>query len=236
MIEKTVAISTAGDEKRAHLIGVNFEIVDDGGQGIVRMVSTDIKRLAKADYASEKAPEAGARGVVIIPKKGLNEVNKFLGQEEAVQIGVKKNHFIVRKENEVIIINLLDGEFPAYEELLKVDDSYDVVFPREPLLMMLKRMAIVTSDEYKAVIFNYTENRLQVRAVNPNVGESKESIDISYDREPQEIAFNPRYFIEAINFIEDEKVVLNLIDGGHPCKVRGAEDQNYLNIIMPMKI
>src|SRR6056297_1792593 len=236
MIEKSTAIATSGDEKRAHLTGVNFEKISDDAQNVVRMVSTDIKRLSKVDYPCDSETEPALDETVIIPKKGLNEVNKFLGQDGRVQVGVKSNHFIVRKDNEIIIINLLDGDFPAYKTLLNIDTAYDVAFPREPLLMMLKRMTIVTSDEYKAVIFNYANNSLQVRAVNPNIGESKETMSIDYDREPLEIAFNPRYFIEALNFIETEKVLINITDTEHPCIVRGADTQNYLNIIMPMKI
>lgn len=239
MIEKSIAIGTAGDEKRAHLIGVNFEKASDEELTCVRMVSTDIKRLAKVDYnygtdTDYTLPELDEP--VIIPKKGLNEVNKFLGQEGVVEVGVKSNHFIVRKDREVIIINLLDGDFPAYAGLLTIDSTNDVTFSRESLLMMLRRMTIVTSEEYKAVIFNYANNGLEVRAVNPNVGESKETMTIDFDREPLEIAFNPRYFIEALNFIETENVLLNIVDNEHPCIVRGTDTQNYLNIIMPMKI
>mgnify|MGYP006272888785 FL=1 len=239
MIEKSIAIGTAGDEKRAHLIGVNFEKASDEEQTCVRMVSTDIKRLSKVDYPYGKETDLTLPELaepVIIPKKGLNEVNKFLGQEGVIEVGVKSNHFIVRKDREVIIINLLDGDFPAYAGLLTIEPGNDITFAREPLLMMLRRMTIVTSEEYKAVIFNYAGNRLEVRAVNPNVGESKESMNIDFDREPLEIAFNPRYFIEALNFIETEKVLLNIVDNEHPCIVRGTDTQNYLNIIMPMKI
>jgi DNA polymerase-3 subunit beta len=236
MIEKSIAIGVAGDEKRAHLTGVNFEKISEDNTSCVRMVSTDIKRLAKVDYLCESEANPTAADPVIIPKKGLAEVHKFLGYEGTVEVGVQSNHFIVRKANETVIINLLDGEFPAYKDLLNIRTECDVRFPREPLLMMLKRMTIVTSDEYKAVIFNYENNALQVRAVNPNVGESKEKLTIEYDREPLEIAFNPRYFIEALNFIESDYVLLNIVDGEHPCIVRGEDTENYLNIIMPMKI
>ncbi len=236
MIEKCTAITVSGDEKRAHLIGVNLETVADGDKNCIRMVSTDIRRLAKVDYICETAVSLDQEGQIIVPKKGLNEVNKFLGQDGTVEVGVKDNHFAVRKDNEILIINLLEGEFPAYANLLDFDSTYDVIFPREPLVMMLKRMSVVTSDEYRAVIFRYAENNLQVRAVNPNIGESKESMEIRYDREPLEVAFNPRYFIEALNFIENENVAVNIVDGEHPCVVRGQDETNYLNIIMPMKI
>jgi len=55
-------------------------------------------------------------------------------------------------------------------------------------------------------------------------------------REKVEAAFNPRYFIEALNYIETKKVFLNIKNGESPCIVRSEKDAVYLNIIMPMKI
>ena len=236
MIDKTVAVSVGGDEKRAHMIGVNMERLEQGNDHLLRMVSTDIKRLAKVDYVCE--PDAGFTPgpTVIVPKKGLNELNRFLPAEGRVQMGVKDNYLIVKKENETVHVKLLNGMFPAYEELLAPDPAYDIIFDRGLLLMMLKRMSILTSEEYRGVVFHLENNEITMRTVNAALGESKESMPIAYDREPQEIAFNPRYFIDALNFISTEKVRLNIRDENHPCIVRADDDLTYLNIIMPMKI
>jgi len=236
MVEKSIIISVAGDEKREHMIGVNFERIADDKEKIIRMVSTDIKRLSKVDYICDPSAVLTPGDKIIIPKKGLSEVNKFLESQGDVSIGVKGNHFIVKKENEIIITNLLEGAFPEFEELLVLDHNYDIEFDRDLLLMTLRRMLIVTSDEYRAVIFNFSNDELTLRAVNPNVGESKESIHIAYQRETLETAFNPKYFIEAVNFIEEEKILINIKDKEHPAIVRGKDDATYLNIIMPMKI
>jgi DNA polymerase-3 subunit beta len=236
MIEKSIAINVAGDEKREHMIGVQLEKIALESENIVRMVSTDIKRLSKIDYICD--PESGfiPGEPVILPKKGLGEINKFLEFEGDVNIGVKDNHFIVKKDNETIIINLLEGEFPKYHDLLTIDESFDVAFDRGLLMMMLKRMTIITSEEYRSVLFNFENNELITRATNPNVGESKEKISIEFDREAIEVAFNPKYFIEALNFIETDSVMLNIKNNESPCIVRGEKETNYLNIIMPMKI
>jgi DNA polymerase-3 subunit beta len=236
MIEKSIIISVAGDEKREHMIGVNLERLSEKNEQIFRMVSTDIKRLSKVDYLCDDQSNFKTGENIIVPKKGLSEVNKFLEIEGDVDLGVKGNHFIVKKDNETIIINLLEGDFPQYHDLLNIDDSFDVEFDRSLLLMMLKRMSIITSDEYRGVIFNMENNELIIRATNPNVGESKEKISISFDREKVEAAFNPKYYIEALNYIETDKVLLNIRDGESPCIVRSEKDAGYLNIIMPMKI
>ncbi len=236
MIEKTVAVGVSGDEKRAHLIGVNIERIDNGSEKLLRMVSTDIKRLAKVDYLFD--PESGFSGgdTVIIPKKGLSEVNRFLYPEGRVQLGVKDNYFVVKKENETVIVKLLNGVFPAYSHLLSPDPEFDIIFDRNLFLMMLKRMSILTSEEYRGVVFHLENNQLIMRTVNAALGESKETMYIEYDREAQEIAFNPKYFIEAVNFINTDKVLLNIKNEDNPCIVRAEDDLSYLNIIMPMKI
>jgi DNA polymerase-3 subunit beta len=236
MIEKSIIISVAGDEKREHMIGVAFERIVNDTEKIIRMVSTDIKRLAKIDYVCDPSVELKAAEKIILPKKGLTEVNKFLESRGDVLIGVKGNHFIVKKQNETIITNLLEGDFPDISELMVFDRNDDIEFDKDLLLMMLRRMLIVTSDEYRAVIFKFADNELTLRAVNPNVGESKEVLSIQYEREPLEIAFNPKYFIEAISFIEDEKVLVNIKDKENPGIIRGMNDTKYLNVIMPMKI
>jgi len=235
MIEKSIAISVAGDEKREHMIGVNLEWIIENDENILRMVSTDIKRLSKADYICDESSGFKEREKIIIPKKGLAEVQKFLETEGNVDMGVKDNHFVVKKNNEIIILNLLDGDFPRYHDLLTVDNKFDVEFDRNLLMMMLKRMAIITSDEYRAVIFQYENNELIIRATNPNVGESKEKIKIAFERERVETGFNPKFFIEALGFIETDKVQLNIKDKENPCVIRGDNETLYMNIIMPMK-
>ena len=236
MIDKAVIIGVGGDEKREHLIGVLMEHIDENDQDIVRMVSTDVRRLSKMDYIVERmdAPAFGEK--IIIPKKGLTEVNKFLDPGLDVEIGVQGNHFIVKKENEIIILNLLDGDFPDYRELLVLEDIYDIELPRDLFSMMLKRMSIMTSDEYRGVNFHFENDQLLVRVVNPTIGESKETLEIKYQREPFDAVYNPRYFIEAMAFYEEDTVLLNIKDQEKPCVLRAENDNTCLNIIMPMKI
>jgi DNA polymerase III subunit beta len=236
MIEKSVAIAVSGNEKKAYMLGALLAFKNGDGQGIVRMVSTDLKRLSKVDFLCAPETRFKNREDIIVPKKGLSEVYKFLENEGNVEIGIKENHFIVKKENEYAIVNILDGGFPPYESLFETDPEYDIVFDRSRLLMMLKRMAILTSEDYKGVVFHLNNDEFTIRTVNAILGESKETMEIAYEGTPREIAFNPRFFLEAINFISHENVILNIRDDQTPCIVRGEQDSTYINVIMPMKI
>ena len=236
MIDRTVIITGASDEKRAHIIGIYFEVIHKVDKNIIRMVSTDGNRLSKVDCFYEKDITLPEGSNIIIPKKGINEAIKFLDPEGTVKIGFKNNNFIIKKEAETIIIRLLEGEFPEYSEIIKKGDSHEIHMDRGLFLMMLKRMSIFYSEDYKGVIFNFSDGKLFINAVNPDFGESKEDMVIDFKGDPIEVAFNPRYFIETLNVIDSEKVVINIIDEEKPCMIEGEKDNTFLSIIMPMRL
>ncbi|MCP3926534.1 MAG: DNA polymerase III subunit beta [Desulfobacterales bacterium] len=236
MIEKTIVISHTGDEKRAHITGINFDkhIADDNK--FLRLASTDVKRLNLVTYEFKNQPANYNEEQLILPKKGMSEVNKFLDNEGLIKTGFFKNHFFVKKDNESIVIRILEGKFPKYDTLNNIDEEFNIKIDKIKFSMLLKRMSILTSDKYKSVVFSFSENKLTITATNPEIGESKEEFEIEYNREEIEAAFNPRYFLETVNMIGSEKVVINIENNQKPCKVFGEDNMDFLSIIMPMKM
>jgi len=235
MIEKSLAISSS-DDKRAHITGVYLEKIDSDDEKLLRMVSTDGSRLSKTDYLSEEIGSLVMDASVIIPKKGLSEVNKFLDVEGKVGIGIRESHLIIKKKSENIIIRLLEGEFPKYGDIIKIKGGYTVRVNRNKFQMMLKRMSILSSENYKGVIFKFSNKKLIITSTNPDIGESKEEMEISYEGESMEMAFNPRYFIDTISVMESESLGINLIDEEKPCILEGEDEQRFISVIMPMRI
>jgi DNA polymerase-3 subunit beta len=236
MIEKSIVISGASDDKRAHINGALFEKIEDEDRKIIRIVSTDGSRLSKCDYVFEADINLPDIEKIIIPKKGLNEVAKFLSSEGIVSIGIMNNYFIVKKDVEIIIIRLLEGDFPEYKEIIKKEDIHDIVIDRNRITMLLKRMSILSSENYKGAVFDFNDNRLLVSATNPEIGESKEDMAIAFDRDRINVAFNPKYIIDILNAIEGDNVVLNIHSEDKPCIIEGVDDKSYLSVIMPMRI
>jgi DNA polymerase-3 subunit beta len=236
MIERTTVISAAGDEKRAHIIGVYVERTSDEKGNRLRFVSTDGSRLHAADHLYASPDDIIAGEAVLVPKKGLNEVAKFLDIDGEVQIGFKENNLIVKKETETIIIRLLEGEFPKYEDILHKGDDHFIQLNSIKFGKMLKRMSILASDNYKGAVFTFEDNKLIVTATNPDYGESKEETEIEFSGDVIEAAFNPKFYIDALSVIDDESVILNLVDSSHPCIVEGDTDKSFICVIMPMRI
>ena len=143
----------------------------------------------------------------------------------------------MKKENETIIVRLLEGEFPEYSDIIRTrENTKRIPLERQLFLMMLKRMSILSSDEYRGVIFNFSDNKLNITSTNPDIGESKEDMPVEYSGDDISIMFNPRFFIETLNVIDEEMVLLNIVSDEKPCLITGETDNSYLSVIMPMRI
>jgi DNA polymerase-3 subunit beta len=236
MIEQTVLISGSADEKRAHVNGIYLEFILNENRNILRMVSTDISRLACADYILPPDTDLSIPQNILVPKKGLGEVAKFISNEGFVHIGLTESYLIVKKDSETIIIRLLEGDFPRYDVILQKDDHIAVKVDKHLFIKMLKRMSILSSDNYRGAVFKFNSDQLLITATNPDIGESKEDMLIEFGGDLIEAAFNPRFFIDTLNVIDEDEVLIYIYSKDKPCLLEGTIDKNYISVIMPMKI
>ena len=127
MIEKTV-FAASNEESRYHLNGVLFiqkkqgpgpSEAEQGGKEVLRMVATDGHRLSLIDRESQTI--RGIEKGIIIPKKGVLEIKKIMGDrdgEEEMEIYFDQTHGFFKMGKSLMVIRLIDGEFPEYEQVI----------------------------------------------------------------------------------------------------------------------
>lgn len=236
MVEASSIVGYVGEEKRIYVLGSLLEIVAKDDREKIRIVSTDSKRLNcyDADFEGNmNLPEKG----VIIPKKGLSELHKFIDiNTDNFNIGVKDNHFIFQDENESVMIKLLDGEYPDYRPVINYQEMTPVEVDRNMFTTLMKRVSILTSEEYKSVILNFKNNELIVTITNPEIGESKERIMLPFNQDEIRSAFNPKYFIDALGLFSEDMVVINFKESKSPCIIKSLDNDRLICVIMAMHI
>ena len=200
------------------------------------MVSTDGSRLSKYDLQMDEASTLPAGDSVLIPKKGLHEISKFLDSGDTVQLALQGSYFVVQSSIEKIYIRLLEGQYPKYEDIIFREDGNQIEMEKDLFLNMLKRMSILCNDNYRAAMFTFDADLLMINATNPDIGDSKEDMSIEFKGGKIEAAFNPKFFIDAINCIDDKKILLNLLSMDKPCLIEGVEDKSFLGAVMPMRV
>ncbi|MBI5642341.1 MAG: DNA polymerase III subunit beta [Deltaproteobacteria bacterium] len=232
MIDKTsFAVST--DETRYNINGFLLEKDDSK----IRMVATDGHRLAFIEKEDIKAVPAREKEGVLLPRKGVMEMRKLLDEKEGnFQLGVTQKSAVMKKDNTVISVRLLEGEFPDYKKVIPKDNNKEVIADRILLLSSLKRVSILSSDKIKGVKFSFSKGKLVVSSSSPDIGEAVEEIDIQYGEEDIEIAFNARYFIDMLEALEEDQVRVELKDSLSPGILKPFGSEEYTYIIMPMRL
>jgi DNA polymerase-3 subunit beta len=234
LINKT-SFAMATDEMRKNLNGVLLESTSEGSNHLLRMVATDGHRLALAKAETmENCPEMD-KGI-IIPRKGLMEVKRIIDEHESVGIGINKNMFIVKTENTLLKVSLVDADYPDYKRVIPAEKGIGVVLEKESFLHALKRMNVVSSERYSGVILSFSEGKMTLNSTNLDVGEAMEEIDIVYKGDDIDVGFNVNYLIDSISVINQDSILFEVGQGLKPSVVKPAEGDNFLCIVMPLKI
>jgi len=231
MIDRTLfAVST--DETRAHLGGIYLTSNSDA----LRFVGTDGHRLALVDQAVKEAQpiEKG----IILPRKGLAELRRLLdGAEGNVEATVSPNALRVQQGSVELVMRLIDGEFPNYEQVIPKALKSKVVVDKNELLSALRRVSVVASDRARGVKLLIGEGQLTISASSPDFGEASEEIEVAYSGESLSVGFNSRYLTDVLAVLPDEqRVEIGLIDDASPGVIRAEDDDSYSYVVMPMRL
>ncbi len=73
-------------------------------------------------------------------------------------------------------------------------------------------------------------------SVSPDVGEAKESFNVNYSGEPKEVGFNGNYIIDVLETMSETEIQFQLTDELSPTLLKPAENDNYISVVMPMRI
>jgi DNA polymerase-3 subunit beta len=232
MIDKTI-FSVSTDETRYHLNGVYFEIV--GGTGF-RMVATDGHRMSIVNK-TQNDPKSTAAPGVIIPRKGLGEIKKLLdGVEGSVEIAIEGSQFILKHSSTTLMIRLIEGKYPNYQQFIPQKLTQRVQINRENFLTSLKRVSLLANQKSKAVLLNLTDGKMEISSNNPELGDAKEEIEVDYHGNEMKIGFNAKFITDILTSMHDDRIDFELNDQLSPGLVRPHNDASYTCVLMPMRI
>lgn len=239
MIEKTV-YAASNEEGRYNLNGVYVVQNRKGEKNILRMVATDGHRLSLIDRETEKIE--GAQKGIIVPKKGVIEVRRLLGEmdeEEKIDIYFDKTNGFFKAGKSLMIIRLIEGEFPEYEQVIPRDNDKKLLIDKDRVYSSLRRVSTMVSERGEGIKIQLKNNLMELSSYHHDYGDAREEVDISYEGPPLEIGFNVRYLMDALNVMDEDQILMELKDEGSPCLIRPnitSETQNQFCIIMPMKL
>ncbi len=236
MIEQT-SYAICHDETKYNLNGILFKINNNEDVKSLIMVATDGHRLSVSEHKIEGTDFEIQEKGVIFPKKGIVELKRLSDEEDGgIRLGFIDNSVALVKGNTTVVMRLVDGEFPDYTRVVPVGNNREIKIKKEIFLHSLKRMSILSSDKFKGIKFEITDNSMEISSSNPELGEAREEFEVQYSGEKIVTRFNARYLIDVLNIVTSDEVVLLLRDEMSPAILKEAGSDELMAVIMPMRL
>jgi DNA polymerase-3 subunit beta len=227
MIRKTI-FSVAMDQTKMILTGELLNIENE----MLQMVAIDMFRIS---FAAEKVSGA-VDAKAVVPGKALSELSRILPTDDSVvHFFFTDKKVVFEAETFTLVSSLLTGDFIRYDQIFNEDFATMVVIDRQQLLGAFERAVLMAVENRMLPIkMEIKDDDLTVSSESDR-GTVEDGIPCETEGQDLTIYFNPRYFIEALRVIEDEKVVLKLNTVLSPCSIRGADNEAFKYLIVPLR-
>ncbi|MCF7752512.1 DNA polymerase III subunit beta [Bacillus subtilis subsp. subtilis] len=230
LIERT-AFAMAQQDVRYYLNGLLFDLRGDA----LRTVATDGHRLALCETELEAA--SGAKRQIIVPRKGVTELQRLLESgDRVIELEVGRSHVRVKRDDVTFTSKLIDGRFPDYEAVIPIGADREVKVDREALRASLQRAAILSNEKYRGIRVEVSPGNLKISAHNPEQEEAQEEIEADTTVSDLAIGFNVNYLLDALSALRDEHVVIQLRDSNSSALVREASSEKSRHVVMPLRL
>jgi DNA polymerase-3 subunit beta len=229
LMEKT-HFSMAQQDVRYYLNGM---LLETGGKHL-RAVATDGHRLAlcEAELDGAKLDEQQ----VIVPRKGVLELQRLMSGEGLVNIELGANHVRIQLDGIRFTSKLIDGRFPEYERVIPKESANELTADRESFRSALQRTAILSNEKYRGIRLIIRDSGVVMQAHNPEQEEAEEELEVEYSGEDIEIGFNVNYLLDALGAVDSDEVTLSVLDGNSSCLIRQPGNNDSKFVVMPMRL
>lgn len=230
VIRQTI-FSISDNENNKLMTGELFEIKN----GKLTVVSLDGHRISLRNI---NLKEGGDDVSVVVPGKTLGELYKIIngGVDDMVNIYFTDNHILFEFENTVVVSRLFEGEYYKIVNMLSMDYKIKVEVNNKELLDCIDRASLLIKEsDKKPIIVSIKDDNNMYLKVDTFMGSMNEELEIDKEGEEIIIGFNPKFVMDVLKVIDDEKITLYMKDAKSPCIIRDIEE-NYIYVVLPVNI
>jgi DNA polymerase-3 subunit beta len=207
------------------------------------MVSTDGHRLSKAEITVDGK---GANATLLIPNKGILELRRLCeelhseAKDAELEIAQNGPNAFFAAGDLRFSVKLVDAQFPPYGQVIPKNTEHRIVAPRAAVDDALKAVSVAASDRTGGVKVTMAHNVLRFQSESPESGDGFDEVAIEYSGPEVTIGLNAKYLRDILGAMHVDDVALEVGGELDPVLVKPATetngDENYLAVVMPMRI
>lgn len=238
-----VAFAAATDDSRPVLTGIKLE-----AEGTtLTMVAVDGFRLSRQIIELDKSVKE--KMDLLIPAKSMQELGRIIGDVSSESDKKKGNVevYVLKEKNQVafrfkevdLLSRLIDGQFPEYKSIIPTGYQIKADMPTGDVQNAVRIVNIFARSTIgnKAIMdFDPSKKSVKVSASLAEVGENESSFDAKIEGDPLRIGFSSKFLTDMLSSVSGDTIIFEGSNPTAPGVFRSKNDDNYLHIIMPMRI
>jgi len=247
------AVTWSGDFLQDILDKVGFCISDDDamdaiaclcmkprGNGRIDVCGLNGHQFALVSFTHDELAERLPEGGMLIQKKYLADIKKWLGVDE-IELNITDKRLYLRSLDgaETLSLPRAAHEYPDYNifmSKLASEDMHPMTLARKEAIEALGRILIFNTESDRCTYMDLSAGEALLSAQGQDVGSANESLEVAYNGDIKRIAFPTRNLLDVLGHFVSAKIDMMLTGSEGPCGIRGADDAEYTVIIMPMKV
>lgn len=242
--------ATSADETKQVLTGVHLTGKKDG----LEFAATDGHRLAMVETLNqppdnneeEEEVDTEDKLSVTVPARALRELERILGmrqgqnseQPQPIGLRLDRSQVVFECGNQRLTTRLLEGQYPAYRQLLPNGFIRSLSVDRKQFLSALERISVLADQKNKTVkaTLNSDNQTMTLSVETQDVGNAQELIPIQFSGESIDIAFNVQYLMDSLKNLSTQEVQMELNTGLSPVVIKPLGGAKATHLIMPVQL
>jgi DNA polymerase-3 subunit beta len=140
-----------------------------------------------------------------------------------------------------LVTQVLEGSFPDYLQIIPQNTNTHIEMDTSEFLRACKRADIFAREAANTVRLYIqphpgSAGTVTISATAADKGDNEGVLAAHIDGEETEVAFNVRYLMDALNVLDDERVLLETINARSPGVLHPVNGDGLTYVIMPMHI
>jgi len=228
-----VGFAAAQDDSRPVLAGVFIKM--NGSK--LTFATTDSYRLAEkvVDVPGEKMK----KNEIIVPAKTLMELSRILGEldeSSTVSVYLSDSQILFEANGLDFISRLIEGQFPNYTQIIPESSETRARISKDELANAVKIASLFARENANSIKVSIkNKGKVEVDSGGSQVGDNTASITADVKGKDGEASFNGKYIMDALNYIREKEVQLEISGKLSPGVIKTIKDKDYIYIIMPLR-
>lgn len=236
MVRQTI-FAASTDEARPNLNSAYLVCNPDH----LEMVAIDGFRLALS--RSERNPEDKNQDEpwpetsFIIQGKALREIKEMIRDNGAINIYSSENHILFDMGHVKLISRLVQGQYMNYQSIIPTSEQTHMVISTRELQNAFERSLLLISAEnnrFPVTVKTPDDETLHLDVASVR-GTLHEEIAVSVEGQLIDCDFNPRFFLDALRVVDEEKIALSFKGDVGPCVIRPVSGDSFAFIVLPLR-